>query len=498
MKWEEIGMLLTKTVMVKWNTSNKKWYEEKGYIFSEWGKEFKVDVEDLSSACSVLVQVQCDYCNQKIHKVWYSYLKSHKTNNKDCCKDCCQIKAKELNSKKLSYKEISNYINNNELGNGCKLLTTENEFINLIKQNSKPPTNIKLKIQCRCRNIFNVSFNTFTNKKTQKKQCNVCAEEIRKSKRRLSYYSVKKIIEEKGCELLSEEYVNNYTCLKLKCTCGNIFYKTLLNFQNGQNKCNECVNHIDWDYEKIKDFIENKSNFNCILISKDYKDSKSKLRIRCKCGNDFETTFETFKNENKRHCDKCGNKIRYDKLRKSHSQFIQEIYDLIGNEYTVLSKYNNSKTKVKIKHNACGYIWNVIPNNFLKYDGTRCPYCNQSKGEIKISKYLNDKNVFNIAQKEFDGLIGLKGGNLSYDFYLPNNYNLLIEYQGIMHEQFVKGIHKSKKDFEKQQEHDKRKREYAQKHDIKLLEIWYWNYDNIEEILDKELNTIYNQECVNQ
>ena len=34
----------------------------------------------------------------------------------------------------------------------------------------------------------------------------------------------------------------------------------------------------------------------------------------------------------------------------------------------------------------------------------------------------------------------------------------------------------------------KEKREYAKNHNIKLLEIWYWDYDNIEEILNKELD----------
>lgn len=36
-------------------------------------------------------------------------------------------------------------------------------------------------------------------------------------------------------------------------------------------------------------------------------------------------------------------------------------------------------------------------------------------------------------------------------------------------------------------EHDKRKREYAKSHGYKLLEIWYYDYNNIEEILNREL-----------
>ena len=83
-------------------------------------------------------------------------------------------------------------------------------------------------------------------------------------------------------------------------------------------------------------------------------------------------------------------------------------------------------------------------------------------------------------------MIGLGNGNLSYDFYLPQ-YNTLIECQGIQHERWMEGWI-TKADFERQLEHDRRKREYAKQHNIKLLEIWYYEIDKMEDILIKELN----------
>lgn len=53
----------------------------------------------------------------------------------------------------------------------------------------------------------------------------------------------------------------------------------------------------------------------------------------------------------------------------------------------------------------------------------------------------------------------------------------------------------TKEDFERQLEHDKRKRNYAKENNIRLLEIWYYDIDNIEEILIKELNKI-NKEVI--
>ena len=98
---------------------------------------------------------------------------------------------------------------------------------------------------------------------------------------------------------------------------------------------------------------------------------------------------------------------------------------------------------------------------------------------------------FSITQKTFNDLRGIKGGLLSYDFYLPE-YNLLIEYQGEFHDINLKNDYNYteylRKNLQKQYEHDKRKREYAKNNNIKLLEIWYWDFDNIESILQKELN----------
>ena len=113
---------------------------------------------------------------------------------------------------------------------------------------------------------------------------------------------------------------------------------------------------------------------------------------------------------------------------------------------------------------------------------TCCGECSTSYGEKGIIAYLKENDIIYQYEKEFDGLVGINNGSLSYDFYIPK-YNLLIEYQGEQHRRFIKGFHNSYEDFDRQQEHDKRKREYAKDNNIKLLEIWYYDFDNIESIL---------------
>lgn len=59
--------------------------------------------------------------------------------------------------------------------------------------------------------------------------------------------------------------------------------------------------------------------------------------------------------------------------RKTTEEYRQQVYNLVGDEFTVLGEYINARTLIKLKHNKCGYIWSVIPNNFL--NGKQCPSC---------------------------------------------------------------------------------------------------------------------------
>jgi hypothetical protein len=133
----------------------------------------------------------------------------------------------------------------------------------------------------------------------------------------------------------------------------------------------------------------------------------------------------------------------------------------------------------------CKHEWQT--SVYSRNIGRGCPICKESKGENQITKYLNFNNINFIPQMTYDGLVGVRNGDLSYDFYIPN-YNLLIEYQGEFHDDTAyKKKAQSLKEFETQIEHDKRKRDYAINNNIKLLEIWYYDFDNIENILTKEL-----------
>lgn len=182
----------------------------------------------------------------------------------------------------------------------------------------------------------------------------------------------------------------------------------------------------------------------------------------------------------------------------SHRHLPSEDYNLLFDNPKLCEEWNYEKnTKLPEEYTPhsgqfalwkckeCGHEWEAVIAS--RNNGVNCPECAESKGEITIRNWLRLYNIYYTPQKIFNGLTGLGNGNLSYDFYLPS-YNTLIEFQGEQHERFVKGMHKSEEDFIKQLEHDKRKKEYALNNGYMFLEIWYCDFDNIEEILVKELN----------
>ena len=92
-----------------------------------------------------------------------------------------------------------------------------------------------------------------------------------------------------------------------------------------------------------------------------------------------------------------------------------------------------------------------------------------------VCKILEQRHINYRVEYSFNDLYGVNGGLLSYDFAVFDNNNTLkylIECQGKQHYSPVKNFGGTEQ-FAVQKEHDKRKREYAEKHNIKLVEISY-------------------------
>lgn len=181
-------------------------------------------------------------------------------------------------------------------------------------------------------------------------------------------------------------------------------------------------------------------------------------------------------------------------LIKTHEDFVKEVYELVKNEYTVLGTYKNALTKIKMKHNKCGSIYYTRPSNFTSANA-RCPKCLESRGEKKIEKWLIDNNIRYKVQQTFDDLVGFRNKKMPYDFAILGPRGG-IKYLIEYDGGFHTNITNLGNDLLAQLNRDRIKSDYAKKKRIKLIRITENQFDNIESILENEL--LVNQKNVKE
>lgn len=222
------------------------------------------------------------------------------------------------------------------------------------------------------------------------------------------------------------------------------------------------------------------------IVLGEYINANEKIEfLHTLCGTKFYMRPHKFLQGQRCTNPKCLSKRISLKMKDTEQEYKLKFDNISKGEYELLSDYISSNKNVLIRHIICNNTFEMRPNNFQQ--GQRCPFCfKPTKGEQKIINYLESNNIEYTYQKKYDDLHGDSGRMLSYDFYLPA-YNLLIEYQGEFHDGNVKEKVQSKARLEKQKEYDNRKRQYAIDNNIELLEIWYQDFRNIENILNKKL-----------
>jgi hypothetical protein len=213
-----------------------------------------------------------------------------------------------------------------------------------------------------------------------------------------------------------------------------------------------------------------------------YKNNRTKVLLKCNlCSKEKKKTYSAFMYR-KEDCS-C---VQHQKLKKTTQQFVKESILVHQEDYDYSkTEYIDAKTKVCIIHKKCGKEFWQIPNAHLS--GCGCPYCNKSRLENAVEKFLKEKNVFFI--QSYRGFDWLKNINkLELDFYLPE-YNIGIECQGMQH--FIPVGYFNGKE----------KLEYTKKNDIiknnlcknNGLSLYYINYnDNIEDKINDILKEVIN------
>lgn len=391
----------------------------------------------------------------------------HKSKNPNACK--CKICGG--NNRAWSFGEVKHYVNN----------FTASTLITQFKNYQTIPLKSDLTLECRCGNLFTTTLNNILN--AQKHTCYECSKETLSSARRTHVKDVYNRVLNRGYKIIKflEPYKNAYSEFLVECKNGHRYATYYHNIVNKKRNCQQCVGNGLKSHEEFVNDVRDVAGEEYIPIGQ-YVSGKTKIKMRHNiCGYEWDVEPISFLTGNR--CPKCSGRVPY-----THEDYVNKILELVGDEYTPIEQYKGGAIPVKLKHNICDYVWTVRPSNF--FFGNRCPQCQESKGEQKVRLFLESKNVNFEREYSFENLLGIGGYPLRFDFAIfdsANNLKLLVEYDG----EFHFGKLYDNDNFEIVQTHDEYKNQYCKDNNIPLLRIPYWDFDSIEQILDKYLNQLF-------
>lgn len=306
-------------------------------------------------------------------------------------------------------------------------------------------------------------------------------------------------------KLLSNTYKDNTTKLQWQCLkegCKEEFEMNWADIQSGVG-CNYCSGHE----VGISNCLATKNP----KLAKEWHLTKNgkltpwdvtcgiDLIVWWQCGTNPKHTWPTSicnrtSDKNKNNCPYCSGRYPSEEnnLLLDNPKLCEE-WNYGKNDKKPEDYTPHSGKKVWWLCKECGHEWPVSIDSRNKKNGkgSGCPECNESHGEKRVKKWSGENNLPYDKQYSFDGLVGLGGNPLLYDvpiFYdeEKTQLRLLIEYDGEGH---YSEKPFGKKSFQRTQAHDKIKNEYCIKNKILLIRIPYWEFDNIESILDNILIT---------
>jgi len=181
-----------------------------------------------------------------------------------------------------------------EAERGYKLLSTE--YVNN-KQ--------KLDVLCNKGHIYKTSFYIWNK---MKHRCPICGIKRVSDNNRYSYEYISKSFENEGYKLLSTEYVNNKQKLDVLCNKGHLTKIRYDVWLHG-HRCSVCaVEHVAnckrLSYDEVKQRFEEQNHQ---LISKGYKNSRSKVDVICPNGHEWFVTYNNFQRGNM--CPECSRNL---------------------------------------------------------------------------------------------------------------------------------------------------------------------------------------------
>lgn len=199
--------------------------------------------------------------------------------------------------------------------------------------------------------------------------------------------AIKKISEiNKDLEVISEEYINSRTPLKLRCTiCGNIIEKPLKDIYKNFT-CSKCRNK-DGKFQRLSiEEIQEKAKIKSpgiTILSDKYIHAKNPLKCQCeKCGHIWDVKMRILRDGTK--CPNC-NKDKPKKQRKDRvnsgkltKEIVKQRLSHISDDIIVnYNDFEKSSSKMRCKCKVCGTEWRSSVYTLEANHG--CPKCAKIK-----------------------------------------------------------------------------------------------------------------------
>lgn len=130
---------------------------------------------------------------------------------------------------------------------------------------------------------------------------------------------VKQYFQDQSCQLLEEAYTSCNVLLNYICKCGRVGRTRFCDFKNKNYRCGFCHStgrKKKYTLEEVQQIFKDRG---CELLDKVYKNGKTIMSYRCKCGNVSKVTFFSFHHQ-KANCYECGlKKISEDHKHRDYS-----------------------------------------------------------------------------------------------------------------------------------------------------------------------------------
>ncbi len=206
---------------------------------------------------------------------------------------------------------------------------------------------------------------------------------------KLSYATVKELIEKDGYGLISKEYVNSFTKLETRCPNGHDYRVSFNAFTKAKSRCPICLGRTPHSFDSVKSMLK---DLDYTLVTNHYENMHQKLDSICPNGHFWCFSLDNFVSNNSR-CPTC-------KGIKSYT--LEEIKEILKKQnFSLVSDYKNTESKTQV---ICpkGHEISIRLTQFISA-GLRCKICTDAGRRFKFEyiKEFIEKEGYVLISKEY-------------------------------------------------------------------------------------------------